>query len=90
MIDNKQLLLNMVKKRQVAYFGHIIRKDRLQRILIVGTLNGKRGKERPRTLWMDNIKEWTKLSYVDYVRKADNRESWKSMIVNLLGADDTQ
>ena len=31
-----------------------------------------------------------KSSYVDGVRKADNRESWKSMIANLLGADDTQ
>ena len=37
---------------------------------------------------MDNIKEWTHLSYVDCVRKADDRESWRSMTVNLLGADD--
>jgi len=51
----------------------------------MGKLNGKRGRGRPRTLWVDNIKEWTKLSYVDCVRKVDNRESWESMIVNLLG-----
>ena len=30
MIGNKQLLLNIVKQRQVAYFGHIIRRDGLQ------------------------------------------------------------
>ena len=35
------------------------------------------------------MKEWTKLSYVDCVRKEDDGESWKSMIVSLLGADDT-
>ena len=90
MIGSRQLLLTIVKQRQVAYFGHIIRRDGLERLLVEGRLNGKRGRGRPRSLWMDNIKEWTKLSYVDCVRKADDRDSWKSMIVNLLGADDTQ
>ena len=72
MIGNKQLLLNVVKQRQVAYFRYI---DGQQRLLVEGKLNGKRERGRPRTLWMDNIKEWTKLSYVDCVRKADDRES---------------
>ena len=55
-----------------------------------GKLNGKRRRGRSRTLRMDNIKDWTNLSYVDCARKADNQESWRSMIVNLLGANDTQ
>ena len=25
-----------------------------------GRINGRRGRGRPRTMWMDNIKEWTK------------------------------
>ena len=60
MIGNKELLLNIVKHRQVAYFGHITRRDGLQRLLVDGKLNGKRGRGRPRTLWVDNIKEWAK------------------------------
>ena len=90
MIGNRHLLLTIVKQRQAAYFGLIIQRDGLQSLLAEGKLNGKRGIGRPRTLWMDNIKEWTKLSYVDCVRKADDQESWRSMIVNLLGAVDTQ
>ena len=72
---NRQLLLITVKQRQVACFGHIIRRDGLQRLLVEEKLNGKRGRGRPGTLWMDNIEEWTKLSYVDCVRKADDREA---------------
>ena len=87
MIGNKQLLLNIVKQEQAAYFGYMIRRDGLQRLFVDGKQNGKRGRGRPRTFWMDNIKEWTKLSYLDCVRKADDRESWKSIIVNLMGAD---
>ena len=83
MIDIKQLLLKIVKQRQVAYFVYIIRRDGIK-------LNRKRGRGRPRTLWMDNIKEWINLSYVECVRKADTREGWRSIIVNLLGADDTK
>ena len=41
-------------------------------------------------MWMDNIKEWTELGYAECVRKAYNRKQWRSMIVQLLGADDTR
>ena len=34
MIGNKQVLLNIAKQRQVAYFGRIIRRDGLQRLLV--------------------------------------------------------
>ena len=67
MIGNKQLLLNIVKERPVGYFGHIIPKDALQRLLVEGKLNRKRGRGRPSALWMDNIKEWTKLSYTHFL-----------------------
>ena len=58
-INSKQLLLNIVRQRQVAYFGNIIRRDGLQGLLVEGKINGKRGRGRPRTLLMDNVKEWT-------------------------------
>ena len=67
MIGNKQLLLNIVKQRQVAYLGQIIPKDGLQRLLVEGKLNRKSGRGRPRALWMDNIKDWTKLSYTHFL-----------------------
>ena len=67
MIGNKQLLLNIVEQRQVAYLGHIIPKDGRQRLLVEGKLNGKRGRGRPRALWMDYIKEWTELTYMQFL-----------------------
>ena len=67
MIGNKQLLLNIVKQRQVAYLVQIIPKDGPQGLLEEGQLNRKSGRERSRALWMDNIKEWTKLSYTHFL-----------------------
>ena len=76
-------------KRKCQYFGHIIRGDGIQRLLMEGRINGRRGRGRPRTMWTDNIKEWTKMSYNDCIRVAQDRERWRSMTADLLTTDGT-
>ena len=64
------------------YFGHIIRRpNRIQRLLLEAWIDGKRGRGRPRTVWIDNIKEWLNLSYKECIRNAENREKWRSHII---------
>ena len=82
-------LVKTIVKRKCEYFGHFIRRDGLQRLLLEGKINGKRGRGRPRIMWMDNIGNWTKLSYAECIRMAQHREKWQSMVANLLKADDT-
>ena len=50
----KPKLLNTIKKRKYQYFGHIIRGNEVQRLLMEGRINGKRGRGRPRTMRTDN------------------------------------
>ena len=94
-MKTKRSLLNTIKKRKCQYFGNIIRGDGLQRLLMEGRINGRRGRGRPRTMWTDNIKElnelieWTKISHNDCIRVAQDRERWRSMIADLLITDDT-
>ena len=38
-----------------------------------------RGKQRKR--WEDNIKEWTGLEWKSILRKAENREEWRKLVV---------
>ena len=73
-MKTKRSLLNTIKQRKCQYFGHIIRRDNLQRLLMDGRINGRRGRGKLRTIWTDNIKEWTKLPYNDYIRVAQDRE----------------
>ena len=57
--------------------------------MLEGKINGKRGKGRPRLEWMDNILRWIKVgSYADAKNWARVRDSWRSMVVNLLFEDD--
>ena len=88
-MKTKRSLLNTIKKRKWQYFGHIKRGNGVQRLLMEGRINGKRGRGRPRQMWTDNITEWTKISYNDYIRVAQDRERWKSMTADLLTTDGT-
>ena len=53
-MKTKRSLLNTIKKKGN---GHIIRRDGVQRLLMEGRINGRRGRGRPRTMWTDNTKE---------------------------------
>ena len=53
-------------------------------LLMEGRINGRRGRGRPRTMWTDNIKEWTTISYNDCIRVVQDRERWRSMTADLL------
>ena len=85
----KRSLITSVKKRKLDYFGHLIRNDGLQRELLEGKIDGRRGRGRPRLSWMGNIKEWTSTRYGQCVRRAQERSRWRSMVANLLRAEDT-
>ena len=85
----KKSLFNTIKKRKCQYFGRIIRGDGVQRLLMEGRINCRRGQERPRTMWTDNIKECTKISYNDCIRVTQDREQWRSMTADLLTTDGT-
>ena len=88
-MKTKRSLLNTIKKRKYQYFGHILRGNGVQRLLMEGRINGRRGWGRPRTMWTDNIKEWTKISYNDCIRVTQDRERWRSMTADLLITDGT-
>ena len=40
----------------MAYCGRIIRAGGLQNLILLGKLNGKRGRGRPRKTWMEEVK----------------------------------
>jgi len=59
----KRELLDTVKTRKLAYYGHTMRKQGscLEKEIMQGKMPGARRRGRPRTAWMDNIKTWTGL-----------------------------
>ena len=90
MMKRRLKLMKIIKNRECEYFEHFIRRpNSIQKLLLEARNDGKRGRGRPRTVWMDNIKDWLNLSYKECIRNAENREKWRSITFNLLRADKT-
>jgi len=78
----KRKLLDTVKARKLAYYGHTMRKQGscLEKEIMQGTMPGARRRGRPRTAWIDNIKTWTGLSAEESVRMTEDRDKWRKYV----------
>ena len=78
----KKKLLDTVKARKLAYYGHTMRKQAscLEKEIMQGTMPRARRRGRPRTAWMDNIKTWTGLSMEESVRMTEDRDKWRKYV----------
>ena len=70
-----------VKRRKLKWYGHVTRSSGLAKTILQGTVQGGRRRGRQRKRWEDNIKEWTGLEWNILVRKAENREEWRKLVV---------
>ena len=75
-------LLDTVKAKKLAYYGHIMRKQGscLEKEITRGTVPGARRRGRPRTAWMDDIKTWTGLPEEESVRMTEDRNKWRKYV----------
>ena len=78
----KRELLDTVKARKLAYYGHTMRKKSscLEKEIMQGTTLGARRRGRPRTAWMDNIKTWTGLPVEESIRMTEDRDKWRKYV----------
>jgi len=63
-------VLDNVKARKLAYYGHTMRKrgSSLEKEIMQGTMPGASRRGRSHTAWMDNIKTWTELWVEESIR----------------------
>jgi len=83
----KRELLDTVKARKLAYYGHTMRKQGscLEKEIMQGTMPGACRRGRPFTAWMDNIKTWTGLPVEESVRMTEDRDKWRKYIRTSCG-----
>ena len=78
----KTELLDTVKARKLAYYGHNMRKQGscLEKEIMQGTMSGACRRGRPRTAWMDNINTWTGLPVEESIRMTEDRDKWRKYV----------
>ena len=73
-------LITSVKKRKLRWYGHKTRSTGLAKMILRGTVQGGRRRGRQKKRWEDNVTEWTGLKLGEDLRKAENREEWRTVV----------
>ena len=60
-IGSVLMLRKSMSERKMRFFGHIVRKNGMEKRLMQGNIEGNRRRGRPATTWFQDLKEWTKL-----------------------------
>ena len=76
-------LLVAIRRRQLKFAGHVIRKGGLEKLVLEGKINGKRQRGRQRLKYLDGLTSATGYGAVDILRQADDRAGFRHMVANV-------
>ena len=83
-VKEERQILKTITKRQVKVFGHVVRENGLEKLVLEGKIDGSRSRGRQRRKYLDDL-----VAAVGCLRKeglfhlAQDRERFKCMVANV-------
>ena len=80
-INPRISLEGMMLKLKLQYFGHLMQRvDSLENNLMLGGIEGRRRRGRPRMRWLDGIIDLMDVSLSELREMVMDREAWRTAI----------
>ena len=73
-------LEEQILKLRLQYFGHLMRKESLEKTLMLGRCEGKRRRGRQRMRWLDSVIEATNMNLTQLREAVDDRRAWRAPV----------
>ena len=54
----QRVVFQLIQKQKLQYFGHLMKGNSLQRDLLEGRVEGKKGRGQPKAQWSKNVQGW--------------------------------
>ena len=90
----ERTLIKTIRKRQMGFLGHIMRKEGFENLILTGKAQGNRSCSRQRETYISSLGDWTKVQLTDEREVKDivlttlaatrDRVLWRAMIANAL------
>ena len=81
-INPEYSLEGLMLKLKLQYFGHLIRRaDSLEKILMLGKIEGRRKRGRQRMRWLDGIIDSTDMSLSKLREIVKDRKTWHAAVL---------
>ena len=86
MIGEERTLMKTIRKRQMKFLGHIMRRGGIENIAITGMIEGKRGRGRPREKYLDGLVRAVggNTTPARLLQSTADRQRWRIMAANVL------
>ena len=83
MTNAQRALIGKVQKRKSTLVGHIVRKERIENLIITGKMEGKRSRGRQRKKMLDDVGNWLGMTKMtELLEFARRKEVWNDMIAH--------
>lgn len=82
----KRNLLSTIVARQMEFFGHVMRREGLEKIVTTGKIEGKRDRGRQRQKYLDGLNNLNggNFKIIELIRATEDRNKWRFMIANAV------